>query len=76
MGEALEGRDGFVKFLVNREDRRTLGCHIIGTNTSTLTHEVLVAVRAGDGTIDSIRKTIHVHTALSEVIARAAGAID
>ena len=76
MGEALEGRDGFVKFLVNREDRRTLGCHIIGTNASTLIHEVLVAVRAGDGTIDSIRKTIHVHTALSEVIARAAGAID
>jgi pyruvate/2-oxoglutarate dehydrogenase complex dihydrolipoamide dehydrogenase (E3) component len=35
MGEALEDRDGFVKFLVNREDRKILGCHIIGTDAST-----------------------------------------
>jgi mycothione reductase len=76
MGKALEDRDGFVKFLVNREDRKVLGCHIIGTDASTLIHEVLVTMKAGDGTIDSIRKTIHIHPALSEVIARAAGAID
>ena len=76
MGEALKDRDGFVKFLVNREDRKILGCHIIGTDASTLIHEVLVAMRAGDGTIDSIRKIIHIHPALSEVIARAAGAIN
>lgn len=76
MGKALEDRDGFVKFLVNREDRKVLGCHIIGTDASTLIHEVLVTMKAGDGTIDSIRKTIHIHPALSEVIAGAAGAID
>jgi dihydrolipoamide dehydrogenase len=35
MGEALKDRDGFVKFLVNREDRKILGCHIIGTDAST-----------------------------------------
>jgi len=28
----------------------------------------------GDGTIDSISGTIHIHPALSEVVARAAGA--
>lgn len=76
MGEALEDRDGFVKFLVNRKNRKILGCHIIGSDASTLIHEVLVAMRGGDGTIDSIRKTIHIHPALSEVIARAAGAIN
>lgn len=76
MGEALEDRDGFVKFLVNREDRKILGCHIIGTDASTLIHEVLIAMKAEDGTIDNIRKTIHIHPALSEVIARAAGAIN
>ena len=76
MDEAIEDRDGFVKFLVNRSDKKILGCHIIGTDASTLIHEVLVAMKAGDGTINDIRKTIHIHPALSEVVARAAEAID
>jgi dihydrolipoamide dehydrogenase len=74
MGEAIEDRDGFVKFLVNKTDKKILGCHIIGSDASTLIHEVLVAMRYGDGTIDSISGTIHIHPALSEVVARAAGA--
>jgi dihydrolipoamide dehydrogenase len=72
MGEAIEDRDGFVKFLVNKENNKILGCHIIGSDASTLIHEVLVAIKAGDGRIDSIAKTIHIHPALSEVVARAA----
>jgi mycothione reductase len=76
MGKAIEDRDGFVKFLVNRSDKKILGCHIIGTDASTLIHEVLVAMKAGDGTVGSIAKTIHIHPALSEVIARAAEAVD
>jgi mycothione reductase len=76
MGEAIDDRDGFVKFLVDKENRKILGCHIIGTDASTLIHEVLVAMKAGDGTIDGIRRTIHIHPALSEVIARAAEAIN
>jgi mycothione reductase len=76
MGEALEERDGFVKFLVNRENRKILGCHITGADAFTLIHEVLIAMRAADGTIDSIRKTIHIHPALSEVIARAAETVN
>jgi dihydrolipoamide dehydrogenase len=75
MGEALEERDGFVKLLVNREDRKILGCHILGTDASTLLHEVLVAMRAGDGTIDGITKTVHIHPALSEVVSKAAETI-
>ena len=76
MGEAIEDRDGFVKFLVSRSDKKILGCHIIGTDASTLIHEVLVAMKAGDGTVQSITKTIHIHPALSEVIARAAETIN
>ena len=72
MGEAIEDRDGFVKFLVDGKSRKILGCHIIGTHASILIHEVLVAIRVGDGTIDNISRTIHIHPALSEVIARAA----
>jgi pyruvate/2-oxoglutarate dehydrogenase complex dihydrolipoamide dehydrogenase (E3) component len=77
MGRAIEDRDGFVKFLVSTEEenRKILGCHIIAAHASILLHEVLVAIRAGNGTIDNIRKTIHIHPALSEVIVRAAEAI-
>lgn len=31
-----------------------------------------MAMRIGDGTIDNITKTIHIHPALSEVVVRAA----
>jgi mycothione reductase len=72
MGRALEDRDGFAKFLVDKKDRKILGCHIIGTDASTLIHEVIVAMKAGNGTIDNILKSVHIHPALSEVIARAA----
>ena len=72
MGKAIEDREGFVKFLVNKNNRKILGSHIIGTDASTLIHEVLVSMRTGDGTIDNITDTIHIHPALSEVIARAA----
>jgi mycothione reductase len=75
MGEAIEDRDGFVKFLVDGKSRKILGCHIIGSHASILINEVLVAMRVGDGTIDSISRTIHIHPALSEVIARAADEI-
>jgi mycothione reductase len=86
MGQALQDRDGFVKFLVDKKDKKILGCHIIGSQASILIHEVLVAMKAdannnnnnnniggGGGTIDNITKTIHIHPSLSEVVARAAG---
>lgn len=75
MGKALEEKEGFVKLLVSKENRKILGCHIIGSQASILIHEVLVAIKSGDGTIDNIAKTVHVHPALSEVIVRAAVAM-
>lgn len=75
MGEALEDKDGFVKFLVDKNTRKILGCHILGTEASILIHEVLVAMRSADGTIDSFTNTIFIHPALSEVVARAAYAV-
>lgn len=72
MGKALEDTEGFVKFLVSKKDRKILGCHIVGSQASILIHEVLVAMKSGDGTIDNISKTVHVHPALSEVVSRAA----
>jgi dihydrolipoamide dehydrogenase len=75
MGLAIEDKDGFVKFLVDRKDRKILGCHILGTHASILIHEVLAIMRSGDNIIDNIPYTIHIHPSLSEVIARGAGTI-
>ncbi len=74
MGEALAEKDGFVKFLADY-DGKILGCHIIGPDASTLLHEVLVAMKAGHGTIDDIVNTVHIHPALSEVVQRGAGSV-
>jgi dihydrolipoamide dehydrogenase len=79
MGLAIKDHDGFVKFLINKKDGKILGCHIIGSQASILIHEVLAAMRGytddnGDGTIENITESIHIHPALSEVVARAAAA--
>ncbi len=76
MGEALEDRTGFVKLLVAPDSGKILGCHILGTDAATLIHEVLVAMRSGDGTVDNITRTVHIHPALSEVVVRAAANIE
>ena len=72
MGQAIEDKDGFVKLLIKKTDRKILGCHIMGSDASTLIHEVLIAMRYGGGTAASISGTVHIHPALSEVIAKAA----
>lgn len=70
MGTALQDTDGFVKVLIERESSKILGCFILGTDASTLIHEVLVAMKI-DGTTRPLQKTIHIHPALSEVVQRA-----
>ncbi len=71
MGEAIEDKTGFVKFLVDHE-RKILGCHILGTHASILIHEVLVSMKSGSGTLEDLTDTIHIHPALNEVVQRAA----
>jgi dihydrolipoamide dehydrogenase len=75
MGKAIGEDEGFVKFLVERRTGKILGCHILGHDASVLIHEVLVAMRCGEGTLENIRKTVHIHPALSEVIDRAAASL-
>lgn len=74
MGQVIEDKEGFVKFLIDKRNRTILGCHIMGTDASILIHEVLVAMRIGkdEGKIDNITRTIHIHPSLSEVISKAA----
>lgn len=72
MGEAIQDRTGFVKILAGRNTLRILGCHILGTDASTLIHEVIVAMKAGDGSVRNLTRAVHIHPALSEVVQRAA----
>lgn len=75
MGIALQDNDGFVKIFAERKTRKILGCHILGTDASTLIHEVIVAMKAGL-TTDAIQNAVHVHPALSEVVQRACNSVE
>ncbi|WP_264781392.1 dihydrolipoyl dehydrogenase [Haladaptatus sp. T7] len=70
MGNALKDRDGFVKVLAD-PDGAVIGCHIIGTDASTLIHEVLLALASGSGTVGDVTETIHIHPSLSKVVLKA-----
>jgi dihydrolipoamide dehydrogenase len=68
-GDAMQA-EGFVKVLIDHEGE-ILGCHIIGPDASTLIQEVVVAMKAGSGTVRDIRESVHIHPALPEVVQRA-----
>jgi len=68
-GDAMNA-EGFVKGLIDL-DGEILGCHIVGPDASTLIQEVVVAMKAGSGTVTDIRNAVHIHPALPEVVQRA-----
>ncbi len=72
MGEALQDKDGFCKIMIDPDTHKILGCHIIGTDASSIIHEVIVAMKAGEGKVENITNAVHIHPALSEVVQRAA----
>ena len=67
-GDAMHA-DGFLKAIIDL-DGTILGCHIVGPDASTLIQEVVVAMKAGSGSVRDIRESVHVHPALSEVVQR------
>jgi mycothione reductase len=68
-GDAMHA-SGFVKILIDLEGE-ILGCHIVGPEAATLIQEVVVAMKAGSGTVQDIRRSVHIHPALPEVVQRA-----
>ncbi|MCJ7423140.1 dihydrolipoyl dehydrogenase, partial [Candidatus Bathyarchaeota archaeon] len=71
-GLAMGEEDGFVKFVVEEETLKILGCHIIGPHASILIQEVVNCMYCGDETIYPIIDAMHIHPALSEVVQKAA----
>ena len=71
-GEAMMELEGFTKAIVNKEDGKILGFHIIGPYAPILVQEVVNAMALG-GQIDYIGRGMHIHPALPEIILRTFG---
>ena len=71
-GEAMMEVEGFTKAIVNKEDARILGFHIIGPYAPILIQEVINAMALG-GKIGFIGQGMHIHPSLSELILRTFG---
>jgi dihydrolipoamide dehydrogenase len=68
-GEAMVELEGFTKAIVNKEDNKILGFHIIGPYAPILIQEVVNAMALG-GKIGYIGQGMHIHPALPELILR------
>ena len=71
MGMALRSEEGLVKLLVDRSNRRILGCHIVGHEASVLIHQVITLMQM-KGTLDDLLATTFIHPALNEIVRNAA----
>jgi len=67
-GRIMGSPPGFAKLLVEEDTGRILGFHMVGPQAVDLIHEVVVAMNAGEGTADLVRRSIHVHPTLPELV--------
>lgn len=63
---------GMVKVVLEAGSRRILGARVLAYHGADLIHPIAVAMNAGDGTIDPVLKTMHIHPTLGEVVLGAA----
>jgi dihydrolipoamide dehydrogenase len=70
-GEAMGIRDGFVKVILEGENERILGAHVIGPHASVLIQEIITLMYSSDGSMRPIIAGMHIHPSLSEVVERA-----
>ena len=69
-GEAMVEETGFAKAVVEADTGKILGFHIIGPYAPILIQEVINAMASGGG-IDQIRRGMHIHPAITELIPQA-----
>lgn len=70
-GEAMELKDYFVKIIVESTTMKMLGAHIIGPYASVLIQEIVNVMNTPDQNAQPVRGSMHIHPALSEVVAKA-----
>jgi dihydrolipoamide dehydrogenase len=66
-GEAMQDRSSFAKAILDRENGKILGFHIIGPHAPVLIQEVVNAMTSG-GHASEILEGIHIHPSLSELV--------
>lgn len=64
---AMGETEGFCKLLIDNENNRILGCHIMGLHASDLIQEVVTMMNLG-ATVEDVQDIIHAHPTLSEII--------
>jgi len=70
-GYAMAEEDSLVKVVVNRDTGRILGCQIVGTEAADLAQQVVYLMNAGYQDYGPVARSMVIHPALSEVVARA-----
>jgi len=70
-GQAMAVKDYFVKVIVQRENLKILGAHIIGPQASVLIQEIINLMYTQDQSARPLLDAMHIHPALSEVVQRA-----
>jgi len=71
-GEAMAVKSYFVKIILERNSFRILGAHLIGPYASILIQEIINLMYTPDQSIRPLRKAMHIHPAMTEVVQRAA----
>lgn len=70
-GSAMELRDYFVKVILDAEDDKILGAHIIGPQASVLIHQIIPLTYTELRSPAPIMRAMDIHPSLSEVVTRA-----
>ncbi len=70
-GSAMGVEDGFVKIIVEDRTFRVLGGTIVGPYAPVMMQEIVNAMNAPGGNIDSIQNAMYIHPATPEVVQRA-----
>ena len=67
-GKIVGAPAGFAKLLIENDSERILGCHIVGPDAALLIHEVVVAMNTTSADANLVRRAIHIHPSLSELV--------
>jgi len=65
---------GMVKIVAQAGTGRILGAHILGYHAADLLHPVVVAMEAGEEAMALMRRALHIHPTLGEVVKSAVDA--
>jgi dihydrolipoamide dehydrogenase len=72
---AMDGTDGFVKVIADKETDRILGVQIIGKGSSEMIASAVAHMEYG-GSAEDLGRTVHAHPTMSEAVKEAALAVD